>query len=79
MKTKVFIPFNNEKVFTGNPRRKSRYQDDFRSWVTTTLGQVSGGMWGTEPHLTTNRYTATGMTFWFKDPSHAMMFKLTWA
>lgn len=78
MKTKVFIPYKNDKVFRAFHSRRNKYNPDFSTWMIETFGQVSGGMWGTEPRLLKG-YINDGMTFWFKEPSHAMMFKLTWA
>jgi hypothetical protein len=77
MKTTVFIPFSNTKVFKSMFRR-DRYHKEFKEWMIETFGQVSGGMWGTQPNIIHN-HLQTGMNFWFKEPSHAMMFKLTWA
>lgn len=71
MRHKVLIPFGNTKVFTGRTRGKDRFQSEFVSWLTATFGSVKGGMWGTEP-------APNGLCFKFKEPSHAMVFKLMW-
>lgn len=70
MKHRVLVPFTNQKVFDG-PSWRCRYHEEFATWVYEKFGAVSGGMWGTDRH-------PDGVKFWFKEPSHAILFKLTW-
>ena len=69
---KVFVPYSNERIFTGVSRRRDPYRVEFRKWLLETFGQVSGGFWGIEKKL-------EGIEFKFKEREHAMVFKLMWA
>ena len=72
MKHKVLVPYENRKVFAF--ARRQRYQPEFSDWLISNFGPVAAGMWGTEKDL-----SGAGVTFKFKEASHAMMFKLMWS
>lgn len=75
MKHQVFIPYSNEEVYDGWTRD---VRLEIWDWLDNNIGSHDRD-WTALFRWPADKGPAIGIDFMFKESSHAVMFKLTWA